>query len=75
MAIVVWVASPLLLLLAQGMPMGALVYALELPAMLQGLMRQLSLQLGQPARMQIMAGIGQLVIIDSFAYVVALAVG
>ena len=74
-AIIVWVASPLLLLLAQGMPMGALVYALELPAMLQGLMRQLSLQLGQPARMQIMAGIGQLVIIDSFAYVVALAVG
>jgi hypothetical protein len=55
--------------------MGALVYALELPVMLQGIMRQLSLQLGQPARMQIMAGIGQLVVICSFAYIVALAVG
>ena len=74
-AIVVWIACPLVLMLLQGMHMGALVYALELPVMLQSIMRQLSLQLGQPARMQIMAGIGQLVVICSFAYIVALAVG
>lgn len=74
-AIVTWIACPLVLMLLQEMRMGALVYVLELPAMLQGIMRQLSLKLGQPARMQIMAGIGQLVIIGSFAYVVALVVG
>ena len=74
-AIVTWIACPLVLMLLQGMRMGAVVYALELPVMLQGVMRQLSLKLGQPARMQIMAGIGQLVVINSFAYVVALVVG
>ncbi len=73
--IVVWIASPLALLLVQGMLVGALVYALELMAMLQGVMVQLRLQLGQPARIQIMAGIGSLVIINTFAYAVAMVVG
>lgn len=74
-ALVAWVACAPLLLLAQGMPMGALVYLLELPVALGALMRQLSLELGQAARMQVMAGIGQLVTTVSFAYVVAGVVG
>lgn len=73
--IVVWIALPLALLAAQGMPVGALVYALELLVMLQGIALQLKLRLGQPARMQVMAGIGGLVTMASFAYAVSLVVG
>lgn len=71
----VWALCPLVLLLAQGRPTSAMVYVLELPVAVQGITRQLGLRLGQPARMQVMAGISSLVTTLSFAYVVAQVVG
>ena len=70
----VWTASPALLLLAQGLVSGAIVYCLEVPVMVFGLARQCGLQLGQELRMQVMAGIGNLNVTLGFAYCVALMV-
>ena len=73
--LVVWLLSPVVLFVFGGNLLSAAVYSLETLVFLNHFFRQLFIQLGQEKRMAVMAGITNLVIIISFAYVTALLIG
>jgi 1,4-dihydroxy-2-naphthoate octaprenyltransferase len=70
--LIVWILCPIVISLFSGRYMAVLVYVLELPVVLFGLMRQFAMQLGEQQRGMIMGGISNLNIAISFAYMVAI---
>ena len=70
----VWLCSPFPVLALLGKPGSMLVYLLEIPVMLFGLMRQFTFRLGPEQRGMVMGGIANLNIMLAFAYIVALLI-
>ena len=71
----VWLISTIIILACLNGFRSVLVYLLEVPVMIFGFTRQMSLVLGQEQRGQVMGGIGNLNIILGFAYMIAILLG
>ena len=71
-ALWIWVASPFIVLAAQGRWTAVLVYALSCLAFLHLLARQAGLPLGPESRRPVMGGITTLVTMVSFTYCIAI---
>ena len=70
--LLVWLCTPVLILMIIHRYMSVLIYLLETPVLLNGFMRQYSLRLSQEQRGQVMGGITGLNIMLGFAYIVVL---
>lgn len=73
--LIIWLFSPIIVLALLKGFQSVTVYLLEIPIMIFGFTRQMSLVLGQEQRGQVMGGIGNLNIILGFAYMIAILLG
>ncbi len=71
---ILWIISPVIILGASGVYISCLVYILEVPVMLSGIIRQMSFKLGQEQRGPIMGGINTLNVFVGFSYMIALLI-
>ena len=73
--LIIWLLSPIIIFAGLNSFRSVLVYLLEIPIMVFGFTRQMSLTLGQEMRGQVMGGIANLNIILGFAYMIAILLG
>lgn len=72
MAMLLWIISPVITLAAAGRYFSVLIYVLEVPVMLGGIIRQMTFTLGQEQRGPIMGGINTLNIVLGFSYIISI---
>lgn len=73
--LVIWLLSPIIIFAILGSYLSIPVYILEIPVMIFGFTRQMSLKLGQELRGHVMGGISNLNIMLGFAYMIAILLG